>query len=151
MLLTPFEETLYLDGDIRFCSDMKLEFESILSGHITMAWERREAFDYYFNAEVILYRKNRVVATLMLDVIQAIFLEKTGDQIQWAKRLKVFHQFAHIRINVLPPRMYFQTCRTYKDACIVTEEVILLYGHCWLTLVSKLSLEEVQKFCNSIN
>lgn len=161
MLFTPFEKTLYVDGDTHFCADLYPEFTALDYANIAFAPDYRASqrlqgsLRLNFNAGVILYRKSSIVATLMYDVIQSIFITRKGDQAAWANRLMEFSRFGNLRISILTPRYHFQPCRETKQNCVVTGEVILLHGRCWKPRRKNRSLpdekDSTAKFCRHIN
>lgn len=159
LLFTPFEQTLYVDGDTRFCSDVRPEFESLSSASIALAHEHRGtaaqqgSMRFNFNAGVIVYRKSAVVATLMHDVIQSIMLQWKGDQPEWANRLMEFNRYGNVRVNILSPRFHMQPCRETKDRCVVSGDIILLHGRCWFPNTRNLEqgAKATAKFCGHLN
>lgn len=160
MLFTPFEQTLYVDADTRFCADVRPEFESLSSASIALAHEARASLAQHgsvrlnFNAGVIVYRKSAVVATLMHDVIQSIMLNQRGDQVEWANRLMEFRRFGNVRVNILSSRFHMQPCRyEAKERCVVSGDVILLHGRCWFWSIKTLEEDKnaIKKFCGHLN
>lgn len=161
LLFTPFDKTIYVDGDTRFCSDVNPEYAALLSASIALASEHRAPQNQQnnlllnFNAGVIVYRKTRMVAMLMHDVIQTILLEWRGDQSVWAERLMETSRYGNFRVNVLSPRFHLQPCRATKENCVISGDVIILHGRCWLSDAAHLNLEDTKvktaAFCSKLN
>ncbi|KAA8495538.1 hypothetical protein FVE85_1693 [Porphyridium purpureum] len=140
MLYTPFQRTLYVDGDTRFCSDPKEIFDGLKYSAIALARDVRSPHLHIlrgqnldFNGGVILYRKIHTVATLMHEIVRVLLNHPgEGDQKYWGIELEDFESFGNVRYHVLPPRFHFQPCRHDKGECFVDGAVVLLHGRCWL-------------------
>jgi len=137
MLYTPFEETLYADGDTRFCADPGEVLDSLKHSDLVATKEVREAWfldiDNKINAGAIGFRRNRRIASIVYSVLHETVGKRDGDQGKWHAVLeKPREALLNARIEQIPPRFHFQRCVSLSQcACIVSGNVVMFHGRIW--------------------
>jgi len=134
MLFSPFEHTLYVDADTRFCDDPQEILAELRHADVIANKEARDALyttqSPMINGGVIGFRKTSKAAALIYAVIRLTFGKSVGDQPQWGY-VAMSGRISGLRFHLMPLRFHFQHCREQHSACVVSGKVILFHGRVW--------------------
>mmetsp|Transcript_38 Transcript_38/g.62 ORF Transcript_38/g.62 Transcript_38/m.62 type:complete len:379 (-) Transcript_38:475-1611(-) len=134
MLYTPFESTLYVDADTRFCAN-PVDIFDVLRG-VDMAAAKDSRDKTYsmntndINAGAIAFRKTDATVKALFDIIRVIFGTPAGDQGAFAQVISR----GVLRFVFLPPRLHVLHCRQLSTGCIVSGQLVLFHGRVWTNI-----------------